>query len=43
MVDCQDSKQKENLSVQIELFLRHIDLDYQAMNIRFDSVSESWA
>ncbi len=43
MVDCEDPKQKDHLSAQIELFLRHIDLDYQAMNIKFDSVSDSWA
>jgi len=43
VIECQDPKQKENLSVQIDLFLHHIDIDYQAMNIKFNSTSESWA
>jgi hypothetical protein len=43
VVGCHDAKQKENLSVQIELFLHHIDLDYEAMNIKFNFASESWA
>ena len=43
MVECDDLKQKENLSVQIELFLRHIDNDYQAMHIKFESIADSWS
>jgi hypothetical protein len=42
-VECEDPKQKDNLSAQIDLFLRNIDIDYQSMNIKLDSISESWA
>lgn len=42
-MDCEDLKQKENLLNQIDLFNRHIEADYQAMNIKIESIATSWA
>ena len=40
--DHEDSKQKDNSSAQINLFLRHIDDDYQSMSIKLESISNTW-
>jgi len=40
--ECEEIKLKDNLSTQIDLFLRSIDRDYQAMNIKLDSITETW-
>ncbi|CAF0779717.1 unnamed protein product [Adineta ricciae] len=41
--ECEDPKQKEMLVAQINLFLRHVDDDYQSMNIKLESISSTWA
>ncbi|CAF1000284.1 unnamed protein product [Rotaria sordida] len=41
--ECEDPKQKDNLLTQINLFLHHIDDDYQSMNIKLESISNTWA
>ncbi|CAF0794794.1 unnamed protein product [Rotaria sp. Silwood1] len=41
--ECEDPKQKDNLLTQINLFLRHVDDDYQSMNIKLESISSTWA
>ncbi|CAF3987682.1 unnamed protein product [Adineta steineri] len=43
VVECEDPKQKDNLSAHINLFLRHIEEDYQSMNIKLESISNTWA
>ncbi|CAF4351128.1 unnamed protein product [Rotaria socialis] len=41
--ECEDPRQTDNLLAQINLFLRHIDDDYQSMHIKLESISNSWA
>ncbi|CAF3991723.1 unnamed protein product [Rotaria magnacalcarata] len=41
--ECEDPRQTDNLLAQINLFLRHVDDDYQSMNIKLESISSSWA
>lgn len=42
VAECEDPKQKENLSTQIDLFLRHIEIDCQAMHIKLEKASTQW-
>ena len=39
---CEDAKQKENVSTQIDLFLNKIEEDYHAMVIKLENVTANW-